>query len=179
MKTTITTLLLLITLISKSQNYVKLPIWELEKDTVTIGDSLYIGFKIVPPSVSTNTTASFQIQLPNFDYLWTGNYNTLYSLPTYTFNNGATHTLYKKYLTIPLNATLGDNKIYSSGGYNVSIFIKPQVVNSVNELSKNNIVSIKYYDIYGTEKAPNNESLYIKITTYSNGYLKKEKIIIQ
>lgn len=175
MKTTITTLLLLITLISKSQTAVKLPIWQLEKDTVTVGDSLWIGFKIVPPSVPTNTLAVFQLQLPNFGYIWQGNYNTLYSNP-YQFN--ATNTCYKKYLTIPLNATLGANKIYSSGGYSVNIFIKPQITTNVNNYSKNEVVDIKYYDIYGNEKALNNESLYIKITTYSNGYQTKQKVIL-
>lgn len=175
MKTAITTILLLTALLSKSQTYTKLPIWDIEKDTVTVGDSLYIGFKIVPPSVPTNTLAAFQLQLPSFGYLWSGNYQTLYSLPTYTYN---TTTLYKKYLTIPLNATLGANKIYSSGGYSVDVFIKPNIVTSINNYDKNYVISVKYYDIYGNEKALSNESLYIKITTYSNGYQTKQKVIL-
>lgn len=175
MKTTITTILLLTALLSKSQTYVKLPIWELEKDTITVGDSLWVGFKIVPPSVPTNTLSSFQLQLPSFGNLWSGNYQTLYA-NSYQFN--ATNTCYKKYLTIPLNATLGANKIYSSGGYSINVFIKPNIVTSIVEHDKNNIVSVKYYDIYGKEKPSQSEGLTIVITTYSNGYQTKQKVIL-
>lgn len=174
MKTTITILLLLITLISKSQNYPKLPIWELEKDTVNIGDSVYVGFKIVPPAITTNTYCAFQIQYPNFDIIWSGNYNNLYNLPTYQIGS---NTVYKMYLRIPSYASLGNNKIYSSGGYSIDIYIKDNVTKLI-EYSNNSVIDVKYYDIYGKEK-PSKEGLTIMITTYSNGYQKREKVIIQ
>jgi hypothetical protein len=177
MKTIITTLLLLITLIGKSQNYPKINIWTLEKDTVYAGDSLWLGVKVVPPSVPTNTYSLFQIQLPNYDIIWTGNYQTILTCPTYTYN--VKDILYKKYITIPTFATLGNNKIYASGGSNKAIYIKSkQVATSIEELTKNDIVSVKYYDIYGKEKPSLSEGLTIMITTYSNGYQKKQKVIL-
>jgi len=177
MKTIITTLLLLITLIGKSQNYPKINIWTLEKDTVYAGDSLWLGVKVVPPSVPTNTYSLFQIQLPNFDIIWSGNYQTILNCPTYTYN--VKDILYKKYITIPTFATLGNNKIYASGGSSKAIYIKSkQVATSIEELTKNDIVSVKYYDIYGKEKPSYNEGLTIVITTYSNGYQIKQKVIL-
>jgi len=171
MKTTITTLLLLITLIGKSQTYPKINIWTLEKDTVYAGDSLWLGVKVVPPSVPTNTYSLFQIQLPNYDIIWTGNYQTILTCPTYTYN--VKDILYKKYITIPTFATLGNNKIYASGGSNKAIYIKSkQVATSIED------VSVKYYDIYGKEKPSLSEGLTIMITTYSNGYQKKQKVIL-
>lgn len=74
----------------------------------------------------------------------------------------------------------GNARIYSNatpGGYK-SFYIKSNDV-GVTEYEKPLIVSIKYYDIYGKEKTSNYEGLSVKITTFSNGYQKAEKVIIQ
>lgn len=177
MKTIITTILLLITLISKSQTPLKINIWTLEKDTVYAGDSLWVGVKVAIPTVTTNTYSVFQIQLPNFDIIWSGSYQTILSCPTYTYN--VSDILYKKYITIPTFATLGSNKIYASGGSNKTIYIKAKTITtSITELTKSDIVDVKYYDIYGKEKPSLSEGLSIMITTYSNGYQTKQKVIL-
>lgn len=52
----------------------------------------------------------------------------------------------------------------------------PPITTGIEELNKLDIIDIKYYDIYGIEK-PSIDGLTIKITTYSNGYQRKEKIL--
>lgn len=90
------------------------------------------------------------------------------------------NTYKRKVVITPLMGS-GNARIYSNatiGGYK-SFYIKLPNPVVIKELSKSEIVSIKYYDIYGKEKPSQNEGLTIKITTYSNGYQKKEKVLFK
>lgn len=135
-------------------------------DTVNVGDSISIHF-----TTSYNQTGSNMCKIQ----LWTSTYlNDV----LYTHISGLNSIDSIKVKITPEMGT-GNARIYSNatvGGYK-PFYIKPVV--SVYEYDKNSsITDIKYYDILGNEKAPNNESLYIKITTYSNGYQKCEKVMI-
>lgn len=62
----------------------------------------------------------------------------------------------------------------------MSTYIKQLSQVGISEYDKNaEVIKTEYYDIYGKEKPSTSEGLTIKVTTYSNGYLKKEKVIIQ
>jgi 3-deoxy-D-manno-octulosonate 8-phosphate phosphatase KdsC-like HAD superfamily phosphatase len=97
----------------------------------------------------------------------------------YIYSGFLTDTNTVKVAITPIMGT-GNARIYSNatiGGY------KPFCIRStvgVKELDKSEIVDVKYYDIYGKEKSLTEaKGLTIKITTFSNGYAKKEKVIIQ
>lgn len=131
-------------------------------DTVMVGDTLHISYTY------TCSAAMAKIQL------WTTTY-----LQDCLFTNCSSLTGSHKVLIIPSMGT-GNARIYSNatpGGYK-SFYIKSNDV-GVTEYEKPLIVSIKYYDIYGKEKTSNYEGLSVKITTFSNGYQKAEKVIIQ
>lgn len=73
----------------------------------------------------------------------------------------------------------GNARIYSNatiGGYK-PFYIKQNDVKVIEYDKNSSIVDVKYYDIYGKEKPSTGEGLTIKITTFSNGYVKREKII--
>lgn len=136
-------------------------------DTVNVGDSISIHF-----TTAYNQTGSNMCKIQ----LWTSTYlNDV----LYTHISGL-HSVDSIKVKILSTMGTGNARIYSNatvGGYK-PFYIKPVV--SVYEYDKNStITDIKYYDILGNEKAPNKESLCIKITTYSNGYQKKEKVIFQ
>lgn len=166
MKTIITTILLLTALISKSQiNLDNLKIYSVSPDTVNVNDSITIKFRIY----YTGGSNFGRIQL------WTSTYlqDCFYKYAGFYTQDTA---IYK--VKITPNMGTGNARLYSNytNPYK-SFYIKSNDV-SVNELSKYEIVSKQYYDIYGKEK-PSIEGLTIVITTYSNGYQKREKIIIQ
>lgn len=143
-------------------------------DTVNVNDSIKICF--VYHGQSGATMAKIQ--------LWTSIY--LQDCLNVYYGNLATYpecgvdTIYIKVKILPSMGT-GNARIYSNstpGGYK-SFYIRLNDV-GINELNKQeNISDIKYYDIYGKEKPSQNEGLTIRITTYPNGYQKKEKIIFQ
>lgn len=161
MKTIITTLFLLITLVSKSQMLAYVTVTSVT-DTVIMNDSITIHFTTSYAQTGSNMC---KIQL------WTPIYlqDCLY---THASNVKAIDSVKVKIL--PIMGT-GNARIYSNAtsGYK-SFYIKDNDV-SVKEYDKSQIVNVKYYDIYGKEKT-SIEGLTIRITTYSNGYQKREKI---
>jgi len=158
----ITTLLLLIALIGKSQTLSNVTVYSVIPDTVQVGDSITIKFKVHYPY-----TNMFKIQL------WTSTYLQDCLNDYAGFWYADTSIVKVKILPIMGN---GKARIYSNYSPYKSFYISSTV--GIEELNKYNIVNVKYYDIYGKEKPLQNERLSIKITTYSNGYQKSEKIIL-
>jgi hypothetical protein len=138
-------------------------------DTVNVNDTITIVF-----TKTTNNGGNGMSRLQ----LWTSTYlqDCMYiSSMMLQFDSANTYKHKVKILPIMGN---GDARIYSNstiGGYK-SFYIKLPNPVGIKELSKSDIVNIKYYDILGNEKPSHSEGLSIVITTYSNGYQKKEKI---
>ena len=140
-------------------------------DTLSTNDTLTIVFTKTPNN-GGNGMSRLQ--------LWTSTYlqDCMYvSSMMLQFDSANT---YKHKVKILPNVGTGDARIYSNatiGGYK-PFYIKSPV--SVKEYSKLDVVNVKYYDIYGKEKpsTDRSEGLTIKITTYSNGYQKSDKIIV-
>lgn len=134
-------------------------------DTVNVGDSITINFT---KKLNQNGNNMSRLQL------WTSTYlqDCMYISSMFLTD---TNTIKVKILPI---MGVGNARIYSNatvGGY-YPFYIKSNDV-SVKEYTKEDITNITFYDIYGKEKPSYNEGLTIKITTYSNGYQKREKII--
>ena len=134
-------------------------------DTVNVGDSITIVF-----TKTTNSGGNGMSRLQ----LWTSTYlqDCMYKSSAFLTD---TNTIKVKILPI---MGFGNARIYSNAtpNYYYPFYIKQNDV-SVIELTKYEITNITYYDIYGKEKPSHNEGLTIRITTYSNGYQKKDKII--
>ena len=138
-------------------------------DTVSTGDTLVITWKY------HSTGSYFRATL------WTLSYNQ------YAFNyDGASilhaqhdaNYIYTEKIKITPAMGTGIGKVMSNmtpnGG---NFYIRTSV--GINELSKNqDITNIKYFDLLGKEKAPQDGELLIKVSTFSNGYQKAEKVII-
>lgn len=141
-------------------------------DTLSTNDTLTIVFTKTPNN-GGNGMSRLQ--------LWTSTYlqDCMYvSSMMLQFDSANT---YKHKVKILSNMGSGDARIYSNatiGGYK-SFYIKLPNPVSVKELNKSEVINVQYYDIYGKEKPSHNEGLTIRITTYSNGYQKKEKVIIR
>ena len=136
-------------------------------DTVNVGDSITINFT---KKLNQNGNSMSRLQL------WTSTYlqDCMYISSMFLTD---TNTIKVKILPI---MGVGNARIYSNatiGGY-YPFYIKSNDV-SVKEYTKEDITNVTFYDIYGKEKPSHNEGLTIKITTYSNGYQKREKIISQ
>jgi hypothetical protein len=135
-------------------------------DTVNVGDSITIVF-----TKTTNNGGNGMSRLQ----LWTSTYlqDCMYKSSAFLSD---TNTIKVKILPI---MGFGNARIYSNAtpNYYYPFYIKQNDV-SVIELTKYEVTNITYYDIYGKEKPSHNEGLTIRITTYSNGYQKKDKIII-
>jgi len=163
MKKIITILALISSLCNAQTDYIK--VYSVT-DTVNVNDSITIKFTMHP---SSNSNGMSRIQL------WTSTYlqDCMY---IYTSGNLIDTNIIKVKIT-PIMGT-GNARIYSNstiGGYK-PFYIRSAV--GVQDYSKSDIVNVKYYDIYGKEKSLTEaKDLTIKITTYSNGYQKKEKII--
>jgi len=139
-------------------------------DTVNVNDSITIVFT---KAVNNGGNGMSRIQL------WTTSYLqdclNIYS----SFLTLDSANTYKIKVKITPIMGFGNARIYSNAtpNYYYPFYIKQNDV-SVNEFTKNaNIINVEYYDIYGKEKPSQNEGLTIRITTYSNGYQKKDKII--
>jgi len=161
MKKLLTILLLSATLTNAQTDYIKVLS---VTDTVTTGDSITIKFTM---KVNNGSNHMSQLQL------WTSTYlqDCMYIASAFLSDTN----IVKVAITPAMGS--GNARIYSNAGPYAPFYIKSIV--GIVEYDKSEIESVKYYDILGNEKAPTNESLYIKITAYSNGYLKKEKVIIQ
>ena len=161
-KLTLTLILALMTTLCNAQtDYIK--VYSVT-DTVNVNDSITIKF-----TMHQNQTSNGMSRLQ----LWTSTYlqDCMY---IYTLGN-LTDTNTIKVKILPIMGT-GNARIYSNASPYYPFYIRSTV--GVNELSKEQITSIRYYDIYGKEKPSHNEGLTIRITTYSNGYQKKDKIIV-
>ena len=133
-------------------------------DTVNVGDSITIKFTM---QVNNGSTHMSRLQL------WTSSYlqDCMYIASAFLTD---TNTI--KASIMPSMGT-GNARIYSNVGPYKPFYIRSTV--GVQELSNSEVVSIQYYNIYGKEKSLTEaRDLTIKITTFSNGYAKKEKIII-
>ena len=134
-------------------------------DTVNVNDSITIKF-----TMHQNQTSNGMSRLQ----LWTSTYlqDCMY---IYTLGNLVDTNSIKVKIT-PIMGT-GNARIYSNATPNnyYPFYIRSTV--GVVEYDKEKVSTIQYYDIYGKEKPSHNEGLTIKITTYSNGYQKKEKVI--
>ena len=143
-------------------------------DTVSVNDSITIKFKR-EKNYSGSGMAVMQ--------LWTSTYlQVCYNI----FGDFLKDTNIVKIKILPIMGN-GNARIYSNntvGGYKPFYIRIPKppvdttIITGIKENELNLIVkNIKYYDIYGKETQSNNEGLLIKITTYVNGDIKKEKII--
>ena len=164
-KLTLTLILALITTLCNAQtDYIK--VYSVT-DTVNVNDSITIKF-----TMHQNQTSNGMSRLQ----LWTSTYlqDCMY---IYTLGN-QTDTNTIKVNILPIMGT-GNARIYSNatiGGYK-PFYIRSTV--GIQEYSKSDVVNVKYYDIYGKEKSLTEaKDLTIRITTYSNGYQKKEKVIL-
>jgi hypothetical protein len=145
-------------------------------DTVNSGDSIKICF--VYHSSANSTMARIQ--------LWTASYlqDCLY-VDEMTVMNLPTCGTDTAYIKVKINSSMGfgNGKVYSNStpypGYK-KFYIKNSTVMGIKKYDKNStIIKTEFYDIYGKENPSQNEVFTIKLTTYSNGYQKKEKIISQ
>lgn len=139
-------------------------------DTLSTNDTLTIVFT---KTVNNGGSGMTKLQL------WTSTYlqDCLNIYSSFLVLDSA--NTYKHKVKITPAMGVGNARIYSNatvGGYK-PFYIKQNDV-SVKELDKSQIVNIKYFDIYGKEKPSNNEGLTIRVTTYSNGYQYKDKIIL-
>jgi hypothetical protein len=137
-------------------------------DTVNVNDTISIVFT---KTANNGSNGMSRLQL------WTSTYlqDCMYLSSMMLTHNG-NGTFIHKVKILPIMGS-GNARIYSNatiGNYK-SFYIRSTV--GIKEYDKSDIVNVKYYDIYGKEKPSNNEGLTIRITTYSNGYQKKEKII--
>jgi hypothetical protein len=140
-------------------------------DTLSTNDTLTIVF-----TKSTNFGGNGMSVLQ----LWTSSYlQDCLNVFSGFLSLDSANTYKHKVKITPIMGT-GNGRIYSNktiGNYK-RFYIKPAV--SVNEYDVNSsVIDIKYYDIYGKEKPSYNEGLTIRITTYSNGYQKRDKVIFQ
>lgn len=145
-------------------------------DTLNVGDSLKINFTytITPPSNNT-----IQIRLYNSSngynqYCLNQNYNSIYTGQPHCYNQGD-GTIFFKVKIVPSMGE-GDLKIIGYTNF-IYAYVRPASQVGLKEYDPNSkIIDIKYYDIYGKEKPSFCEGLTIKVTQYSNGYIKKEKV---
>ncbi|MFO0323133.1 MAG: hypothetical protein ACK504_11985 [Bacteroidota bacterium] len=144
-------------------------------DTVSVNDSITIKFKR-EKNYSGTGMAVMQ--------LWTSTYlQVCYNI----FGDFLNDTNIVKVKILPIMGN-GNARIYSNntvGGYKPFYIRIPKppvdttIITGIKENELNLIVkNIKYYDVYGRENTSNNEGLIIKITTFENGYIRKEKVII-
>lgn len=162
MKKILTILLLSATLTNAQTDFVKVLS---VTDTVSVGDSIAIKFTM---KVNQSGNGMSRLQL------WTSTY---LQDCMYIYSGFLTDTNIVKVKIIPAMGT-GNARIYSNVGPYTPFYIRSPV--GVQEYSKHEVVRVQYFDIYGKEK-PLTEArdLTIKITTYSNGYQKSEKIIFR
>lgn len=132
-------------------------------DTVNVNDSITIKF-----TMKVNQAGNGMSRLQ----LWTSSY---LQDCMYVFSGFLTDTNIVKVKIISSMGT-GNARIYSNASPYAPFYIRSTV--GMQEYSKHDVVSVQYYDIYGKEKPSHNEGLTIRITTYSNGYQKADKIII-
>lgn len=166
-------ILALSTTLCKAQTYVPVTIINVT-DTVNVNDTIKICF--VYGGSSTANMANIR--------LWTSSYLedclNVYAGFLSSYPECDQDTKYIKVKILP-EMGFGNARIYSNNTpSNYKPFYIRQNDVSVNELYNNsNITNIKFYDIYGKEKPSQNEGLTIRVTTYSNGYQKKDKVIFQ
>lgn len=132
-------------------------------DTVNVNDSITIKF--TKKNISGSNGMS-RIQL------WTSSYlqDCLYTSSMFLLDTNIV-----KIKITSLMGT-GNARLYTNVGPYTSFYIRSTV--GVQEHCKSQTASVQYYDIYGKEKSlAETKDLTIKITTYSNGYQYKEKII--
>lgn len=144
-------------------------------DTVNVGDTCYIHFTKTHNSASNGMS---RMQLWTSTYLQDCMYISSMLLNTLpTDQNG--YYIWKVKITQSMGT--GNARIYSNatpGNYK-PFYINPVSV-GISEYDKNaTITNVQYFDIYGKEKPSITEGLNIKLTTYSNGYISKNKIIAQ
>lgn len=159
----LTIILALLNTLCNAQTLSNVTVYSVKPDTVNVNDSITIKFKVHYPY-----TNMFKIQL------WTSTY--LQDCLNAYAGFWSSDTSYVK-VKITTNMGIGDARIYSNYSPYKPFYIKQNDV-GLNEYNKSNIISIKYYDITGNEKTPEIGGLFIKITTYSNGYQKYDKIIL-
>jgi hypothetical protein len=136
-------------------------------DTVAVNDTLVVKWKY-------NSTGSTYKA-----YIWSPIYtSTMFNYDGATIQSVTpVNGIYTfKYVITSVLGT-GNAKVIANVN-DKSFYIKSSV--GISEYDKNaEVIKTEYYDIYGKEKPSTSEGLIIKVTTYSNGYLKKEKVIIQ
>lgn len=143
----------------KAQMYPTINIWDLQNDTVHLGDSMYIGFKFLPPSQNPiHDTCNFQLWNANATstpFLWRGDYHDFYSLPKYTqYPWAITDSVYKMYVQIPTVFPTGHCRIYSTLGtpQYVDIYIMPQITTGIEAYNDHRQTKPKvYYNLLGQE----------------------------
>lgn len=175
MKTILSIVFLLSVIVSKGQGAANTQIRSIQ-DTVISGDSLEIRFTY---TVQPNNGFLVQIGLNN---------NTAPYSQDCLHKNANIVNFFKKdangWTVLKVKITpamgVGNASVFTNISNSVYFYIKQVIFAGINELDKNaTITKTEYFDIYGKEKPSTSEGLTIKVTTYSNGYQKKEKIIIQ
>ena len=170
----------LLSFLGKSQ-FTLINIWEIQKDTINLGESVWIGFKEQDcgstgcPNVDIYLDSPSIVSIPS---IWDHNESYIHSLSTYTNSTG--NTLYKDYITIPTSSTPGINRLLTSangtpGGY--VIYINNQI-DGIKKYNNNNPIKIYYKSILG-EDITNFSSgiIYIRYSEYQDKSVVVDKVI--
>ena len=170
MKKIILILVLIPTLLNAQS--ISLKIISITPEVANVGDSVKVCFKF--NSVIGTPMATMTLQTSTYTstclYEYWGNLTT--------FPTCGIDTVFYKFKVTPIMGT-GLAKIFAYGtvGGWKSFYINAPITTNVNDLTViSEVVKIEYYDIYGKEKPSINEGLTIRLTYYSNGYIKKDKI---
>lgn len=177
MKTILSILFLLSVCFVKGQSYALVTVRSVQ-DTVLQGDSLEIKFTYTlnPTSVGQNY---IQIDLLNSAVGYGQHCLDKLDYVVDTYPKDSNNWIKYKVKITPAMG-YGVARIFANISQSTYFYIKQTVFVGIEENYKNaEVIKTEYYDIYGKEKPSTSEGLTIKVTTYSNGYLKKEKVIIQ
>jgi hypothetical protein len=152
---------------------IQLKITSITPASVNVGDSVKVCFKFNSVMGSPMATMTLQTSIYTNTCL-----NTYWGNLT-TFPSCGLDTVFYKFKVTPAMGT-GLAKIFAVGtvGGWKSFYINAPITTTIEDLINNSeITKVEYYDILGKEKPSQSEGLTIRLTYYSNGYIKKDKII--
>lgn len=144
-------------------------IWEVEKDTISAGETVYIGVKYERPAVPAITDTA-QIFLHNstaskMPALWRNSWEVLEKVKKYGIDS-----LTKIFITIPKDFPVGDAKIYgfNTGVNNVfKVYITKKPLGIPKHNATERVKQILYYNSLGQQIQKPNEytkGLVIEVT---------------
>lgn len=151
---------------------ISLKITSITPAVANVGDSVKVCFKFNTIISSPMATMTLQTSVYTNTCL-----NTYWGNLT-TFPTCGLDTVFYKFKVTPIMGT-GLAKIFAYGtvGGWKSFYINAPISTNIDNLTNDSeIIKTEYYDILGKEKPSINEGLTIRLTYYSNGYIKKDKI---